>query len=198
MGRAKGTTRLLAGEPQDLGRPFVCRDDESDRGADDALDAAIARGYQEGLTRAQAELAAEVEAFREEVRASLQRISEYEKTFAVQHEARILELTLAVASRIVRERIDAGDELAARALQEALQALPDSTRVKVRLHADDVAPVLDRHRADVDAGRIEIVADDSLSRGGAILESDFGRVDATVETAERHALKAVLGSGETR
>ena len=197
MGRTKSVTRLLAGEPTGLGRPFIGAD-ESDPGKGGSPDEALARGYQEGLARAQEELAAETEAFREEVQASLQRISEYEKTFAAQHEARILELTLAAASRIVRERIDAGDEQAARAVQEALQALPDSTHVKVRLHPDDVEPVTDRHRADVEAGRVEILPDDTLSRGGAILESDFGRVDATLEMAERSAREAVLGAGETR
>ena len=193
MGRSKSTTRLLADEPANLGPPFVGMSNiepESGQAAEDATECE----YQEGLIRAQEELAAEVEAFRGRVQESLRRISEYEETFAVEHEKRILELTLAAASRIVRERIDAGDEVAVRVLGEALAALPGSTRVKARLHPDDVESVVDQNRTNIEAGRIEVVADETLSRGGVILETDFGSIDATVETAEAGAREALLGA----
>jgi len=202
MSRGNRPARLLADEPSGLGRPFEAAADDpvieenTTEPPDPAVEEALMRGYNEGLTRAQQELSADIEAFRNEVRASLARIAEYEKTFAEQHEAQLLELTLDTASRIVRERIDNGDEVGVRAFREALQALPAGARVRARLHPDDAATI-PAGDTEVVGGRIEIVADDTLSRGGAVLESDLGSVDATIETAERTAREAVLGTEKT-
>ncbi len=199
MSRWRSTSRLIAADPAGLGRPFgesEATGTAKTEGLADTTDPAgeaVARGYEDGLARAQNEMQAATESFRREVQASLRRIAEYEKTFAAEYESRMLELALEIAAKIVRQRIDSGDEVAARAFEESIQSLPDSTRVKVRLHPADAGSVRERHQAEIDTDRIEIVPDDSLTRGGAILESDFGRIDATVETAEKAAREAVVG-----
>lgn len=203
MGRTPRKARLLSPEPAEVGRPFfVNESDAPDPPPEDqvtpesAVEEALAQGYQDGLARAEQELASEVEAFRAEAQASLKRIADYEKTFAAEHETKMLELALAVASRIVRQRIESGDDVAANALADALEAVPDSTAVRARVHADDLESMLEGNHEAVEAGRIELVADPSISRGGVILETDLGRIDASIETAERAAHEAVLETEE--
>ena len=109
----------------------------------------------------------------------------------------MLDLALAAASRIVRERIEAGDPVAARALREALDALPRATPVKVRLHADDAAAIESALAAEIAAGRITIEPDRGVERGGCLVESSTGIIDATLEVAEAAVRAAAEGRAET-
>jgi flagellar assembly protein FliH len=185
-------------EPPGIGRPFVHEraGDASEQAAREkkAVEEAIREGYNEGLRRAQEELSVEVEAFRAEVQASLQRTADYEREFAERHETRMLEIVARTASRIARTRISHDDEVVVRALREALQALPESTPVRARMHPEDIATV--QAEGETDMRRIEWIPDEGITRGGLVLESDFGSIDATVETAEQAAREAIVGAAE--
>ena len=73
--------------------------------------------------------------------------------------------------RRVLQRIEAGDPVAARILQEVLDALPVGTRVRARLNPADVGPVGDLLRAEIDTGKVELDTDPSITRGGCVVES---------------------------
>lgn len=198
---ARTRARLLDGDPASLGRPFEAQANAGPGDPAEELDTARAealqQGYDEGLSRARQEMDAEIEAFRVEVGASLKRIVEYEKTFADQHETQILELVVEVASRIARERIEQDDPVALRALREALDALPNSGQVRARLHPDDVDAIRSDAELEINAGRLEIVADEAIARGGTLLETELGTLAATIETAERQVSEALLGNEES-
>jgi len=84
---------------------------------------------------------------------------------------------------MLRDKIDGGDPVASRALEEALSALPESGPVRARLHPDDIESVRRDLTREIDDGRVVLTADDTISRGGCIVNSDAGTIDATVETA---------------
>jgi len=193
--------RRVLDEPADTARPFVRAVDEtsveSDEPSGDAaereLQAARERGYREGRERALEELSGEIDAYRGEFAKSLERLAGLEQTMTREHEERLLEIVVETASRIVRQRIEQGDPVAARALSEALEILPAGSRVRARIHPEDVDGVSAQVRAEIESGRIELLSDDSVTRGGSIVESDVGRIDAAVETAERTVRDAILG-----
>jgi flagellar biosynthesis/type III secretory pathway protein FliH len=186
--------------PPHVERPFTPRGTTADASPEAALararEQARSDGYREGRERAAAELARELEALRDALAEALRRAAELEQRWTREHEARLAELALEAASRIARRRIEAGDPVAADAIREALGELPDPTSFRARVHPDELTSVAERLRAEIDAGRLELVGDASVSRGGAALEMAAGRVDATVETAERAVREAVFGSGD--
>ena len=109
--------------------------------------------------------------------------------------------TLAIAAthlarQIVRSELGARPELIATIAQEAIDTLLLSARhITLRVHPDDHA-VVAQGAADVLAARgARLLADPSLSRGGCLVESDIGVIDATLETRWRRAA-ASLGCDE--
>ena len=101
-----------------------------------------------------------------------------------------------LARAIVRAELVAQPELVAAVAQEAVDTLLLSARhITLRVHPDDHAFVA-TGAADVLAARgARLLADASMTRGGCLVESDIGVIDASIETRWRRAA-ASLGCDE--
>jgi flagellar assembly protein FliH len=104
------------------------------------------------------------------------------------------EAALALARGVVRAELRARPELVAEAAQQALAAVLLSARhLRVQVHPDDL-PLVEAGAGEALAAReARLVADAEIERGGCRIESDLGRIDATLETRWRQAA-ALLGS----
>jgi flagellar assembly protein FliH len=162
---------------------------------------ALACGRAEGRAEGRSEALAEIEAARaveaRSIGRSLRHLTEVEGELVARRESVLLEIALEAAARIVRERIDAGDEVALRAMRDAMEALPASTSLRVRLHPTDIEMLSTELQSDVARGRIELVWDPTITRGGCIVESTVGTVDATIEAAFDAVRAAAAGTAVT-
>ncbi|MES1163277.1 MAG: FliH/SctL family protein [Rhizobacter sp.] len=111
--------------------------------------------------------------------------------------ARTLAITAAhLARQIVRSELALRPDLTAQVAHEAIDTLLLSAKhITLRVHPDDHAFVA-QGAADVLAARgARLLADSALTRGGCLVESDIGVIDATLETRWRRAA-ASLGIDE--
>jgi flagellar assembly protein FliH len=100
--------------------------------------------------------------------------------------------TLLLARQVLRTELRQHPEQVLHAAREAVAAMMLSARhIRLLLHPDDLALV--REGAEqVLAGRtVTLVADAQLDRGGCRVESDLGRVDATLATRWWQAASAL-------
>ena len=114
-----------------------------------------------------------------------------------QEMARTLAITATqLARRIVRSELGLRPELVAHVAQEALDTLLMSARqITVRVHPDD-HPLVAQGASEVLAARgARLLADSSIARGGCLVESDIGVVDASVAERWKRAV-ASLGCEE--
>jgi flagellar assembly protein FliH len=102
-----------------------------------------------------------------------------------------------LARQIVRAELASRPELIANVAQEAIDTLLLSARhITLRVHPDD-HPFVAQGAADVIASRgARLLSDASMSRGGVLVESDIGVIDASLETRWRRAA-ASLGCEES-
>ncbi len=141
-----------------------------------------ARAMQEQL---RAELAAEArEAARAELAAGYAELGRARREALEGVEAAIGELAVAVAERIVFEALEAEPERVRTLVREATDRVRRATRVRVRVSPLDAAQLL-----ELDA---EVVEDDSITRGGCVVETELGDVDARLEV-RLEALARALG-----
>jgi flagellar assembly protein FliH len=111
--------------------------------------------------------------------------------------ARTLAITAThLARAIVRSELVAQPQRVAAVAQEAVDTLLLSAKhITLRVHPDDHAFV-SQGAAEVLAARgARLLADASMTRGGCVVESDIGVIDASVETRWRRAA-ASLGCDE--
>ena len=159
----------------------------------EAAERGRAEGREEGRREAEAALAVETEAMRRELSRALSGIASLEASLTCRHEALLAEIALEAASRIVRERIEAGDPVAVRAVREAMASLPPSARLEARVSPADVEALSADLAAEIERGRVHLSPDQGVERGGCVLESPVGTVDATLEAARDAVRGAVLG-----
>lgn len=101
-----------------------------------------------------------------------------------------------LARQIVRHELATNPALVASVAQEAIDTLLLSAKhITLRVHPDD-HPFVVQGAADVLAARgVRLLADASMSRGGVLVESDIGVIDASLEARWRRAA-ASLGCDE--
>lgn len=97
-----------------------------------------------------------------------------------------------LARQIIRTELTAQPQLIANVAHEALDTLMLSARhITLRVHPDDHTLVA-LGAADVIAARgARLLADPAMARGGCLVESDIGVIDATLETRWRRAVAAL-------
>jgi flagellar assembly protein FliH len=97
----------------------------------------------------------------------------------------MLRLALAVAEQVIHCEVKADSTIILATLQEALQAAISSDAYHVKVHPDDLALVMEKKPlflASVSGLKnITLEADEAVSRGGCLIESELGQVDASIE-----------------
>ena len=101
-------------------------------------------------------------------------------------ETSAVQLTSAIAARIVRRELSQQPEIALEWIQEALQLAAGAAELTVRLHPSDHQTLGNQiHELAAlfgGAAPTTIIADDSLSPGGCVVTTKFGSIDMQLET----------------
>jgi flagellar assembly protein FliH len=155
-------------------------------------------GFRQGELEGRREGAAAVLAEAEHLRQVLDSLVPSVEGLDRRLEQELVTLAVTVARQLVRRelRTDPGQIVAA--VREALAVLPSSDRrVRLHLHPEDARIVREAlHLSELEQPW-KVVEDPTLSRGGAWLETDTSRVDATVES-RLNAVIAEMWGGERR
>ena len=106
----------------------------------------------------------------------------------------VRDLALAAAERLLRARVEADDEVASRVLEEVLLSLGELPPLALRAHPKDMDS-LKATLGDQRAKSLKWVEDTSIERGGFVVDTAQGGVDARVPTALA-ALEDALGGEE--
>jgi flagellar biosynthesis/type III secretory pathway protein FliH len=160
---------------------------------------AIAReeGLREGREEALAALAPALEALNQAVEAmQLEQIARAERL-----EAHAVDLGLFLAEKVIGGAVAVDSELVLEAVRGALRGIVERERVTVLVHPDDlelVRDAMDDIRASLGGiEHCEVQAERRVSRGGAVVRTPEGDVDARVETKllrAREVVEAALSS----
>src|SRR4030095_15624726 len=102
------------------------------------------------------------------------------QTLIQEAEREMVQLALTLARRVVHREVTLDPELAAALAHVALERLGATTPATIRLHPAD-SPIVAQDGARGGGATVPVVPDPSISRGGCLVESDFGSVDATIE-----------------
>ncbi len=149
-------------------------------------------GYRDGLvaleafkqtyaSQVTAQLGALTEAYRRELDALQQPMAQAVAAAAAQ-----------VARQVVRAELASRPELVSTVAQEAIDTLLMSARhITLRVHPDDHSLVALGTGEALAARGARLVTDATLARGGCLVDSDIGAIDATLQTRWERAVAAL-------
>lgn len=105
---------------------------------------------------------------------------------------RLAGVALSLARQVVRSELIERPQLVVDVAQEALTALLMSARhIAVRVHPDDHALVAQGAQELLQSRGARLLPDAQIKRGGCLVESDIGVIDATVEMRWERAAAAM-------
>jgi flagellar assembly protein FliH len=139
-------------------------------------------GYNEGIAQAQSEVHQQVV----EVMAALTAAQQERYKIAREHEGALADLALRIARRVIGAHLEADPQIVQRIVSETIHELEPTTALEVRVHPLDLAVVEDSRveleRLIAGDGVLTIMSDDAVDRGGVVLVSPVGEVDARIDT----------------
>lgn len=153
---------------------------------------AYERGVADGRQAVEAEAESRVADATTQLARAVEQLVEVRAVLMRKSEQDLVRLAIAMAERILRREVDVDRELLLVMARVAIDRLGDRVAASIRLNPVDHDVILARHPADA-ASAVELIADPSVPRGGAVVASSFGSIDVSIESQVRELSKALLG-----
>jgi flagellar assembly protein FliH len=146
-----------------------------------------ARARQEGKEQAEAELRAEYEkklaAERAALAQAIRQFAHEQETYFAHVESEVVRLALAIARKILHREAQVDPLLLAGVVRIGLDKVEAGTRVRLRVHPDQIATWQQFFAQQPDVQPVpELMGDATLGAGHCLLETELGSSDLTLET----------------
>lgn len=162
---------------------------------------AYAKGFRHGQSDAEVKVLEKTETLLDYLRDLGQAIALSQEKIVMSAEKSIGKLALAVAGKLVRREIHIDESVVEDIVRESLEAVKSGNSIKLKVNARDIDRIRDCKdtllRAADDIPDFEIVEDPRVEQGGCIVETDFGIVDARIDSQLQEIGRAFFGDTHT-
>jgi flagellar assembly protein FliH len=112
-----------------------------------------------------------------------------------QYEKELLALIKIMVERLVGHEVSVNPLVFVDCLRLAMKYVVEDSTVKVHLQSDDFQHIKEMSLEDPSllqgARRIELIEDPAVARGGCLLQTDFGEIDATLDNCRERLFEIV-------
>lgn len=155
------------------------------------LDAKFDEGRQSGIAETEKNFSQVTQA----LASACDEMSKLKEKMLERSQADMLRLVLAIAERVVQANLKIDTDVVTRTVKQAIHLAVSAEEFHIKVNPEDLQ-VVNEHKPLFIASlsglsNIEFVPDQTVIRGGCILESPVGRVDATLE-AQMEAISTCL------
>ncbi len=148
----------------------------------EAYQAGLLQGQEQGQKMA----IKRIEPLFDALRQALDEIASLRKTYTERHQEQLLSLVVMIAEKVVHREVQLEPELILDVVRAASMHLMETDEVRVRLHPSDFEYIRDVERILsrqlVGKKQVHIIEDASIERGGVIIGTEFGDIDATIRS----------------
>jgi flagellar assembly protein FliH len=130
------------------------------------------------------------------LRAAADELAARRKALIEEVQPQAVRLAIAIAGRLVMRELETDAPVALAAAREALQGISSADVVRIRLNPNDRERLADALRGELGGDGVEITADGSVGRGGCVVDTRFGTIDATIDTRWAKMVAALTGKRE--
>jgi flagellar assembly protein FliH len=153
-------------------------------------------GYAEGMVAGRADLRHLGEPAVQALNTAVERLREYEADAAAAVELQAVTLAMDVAEKVVAGAIEVQPERVLDVVRGALRAVVERERLVIHVNPEDLEIVregLDELRGALGGiEHIDVQEERRVQRGGALVRTTVGEVDANIRTKLDHARDAVI------
>ena len=156
---------------------------------------AYEQAYQRGLDTGRDAFNATIAQAAETLNAAATAMEEARQSFLDSLEPQVVELATLIAERVLQREVRMDPEIIHQMVKRALMAIADRQHIVIRVHPDDYE-ALRSHKVtlleDFDGvEELDVEADETISPGGCMIESQLMQTDARLETLFAHVLESL-------
>jgi flagellar assembly protein FliH len=142
-------------------------------------------GFSDGVRKGRELQITEAQQTLQAMASIVKEISQLKKSILENAEPQIIQLSLAIAERVIHLEVTTNREVIRGVLKEAIKKISDRENMKIRVHPQDYRYMLEI-KSDFLHGfdgikNIVFEEDEAILRGGAIIETLCGEVDARLD-----------------
>ena len=155
-----------------------------------------AAGESAGKAIAAAQAERRIQEIESSVRVRLEAVERSLEQVFLDWEGRMLELSMAIARRIVGEACEAPGAAAVHVARMAVRKLGAEARVVVRCHPADIT-AMEREKelwGNRGGRKVVLSPDETVGRGGVVVETDSGAIDARIPRLTENVEKALASA----
>lgn len=157
---------------------------------------AFGQGFAQGERAGAEAAAARSEAVLQRLKQTVGELQSLRAEMIHKTERQVVQLSIAMARRIVHREITLDRELLTAMARVALDRLGESANATIRLHPDDYAATAGSQEQGT--GVVRVVADPMVRRGGCMVHSEFGLIDVSADAQIQELATALLGNDDSR
>lgn len=150
------------------------------------------QGFDQGREEGFKEGRLEVERLIDRLHVILERAMDKRSEILEQTESQVIELVLLIAKKVVKTISDNQKNVVLSNVSQALRKLKTRSDIIIRVNLADLQLTTEHKKELIAAAenvkQLTIVEDSSVDRGGCIIETDFGEIDARIQS-QLHAME---------
>ena len=140
------------------------------------------QGHSTGFNEAQQKSSEQLTPMMERLARTIEDLASQRRRVRAEAEEDAVRLALAVARKILHREVTVDSDSLLGLMKAAMRRIDAQELHRVRVHPDDI-PILERYLGSSGfPSKVEVIADLSLERGGVILETTRGSLDASIST----------------
>jgi|GEM_PF-3507776 len=122
----------------------------------------------------------------DELREAFVEFEEFKKNICLNAEKAAVKLSLSIAEKILHAEIKKNDNSIIKIIQESFKKIMNNETVKIKINPYDLSYIQSAESLEIDnilaKSSVNFEADSEISRGGCVLETDSGEIDARIES----------------
>jgi flagellar assembly protein FliH len=168
---------------------------EAQNKAQQILEQAYNQGYSQGYNEAKNKLEQEYQQKINELQEQIKNILNLKESLVKEMEKDIVELAIKVAEKVINKKIEEEPELVSNYLIELLPKIEQAKNITIWINPNEIEYVrLSKEKFKnlvEDVENINIAPDSRIEKGGCIIETNFGKIDARIST-KLEVLKEII------
>jgi flagellar assembly protein FliH len=168
---------------------------EAQNKAQQILEQAYNQGYSQGYNEAKSKLEQEYQQKINELQEQIKNILNLKESLVKEMEKDIVELAIKVAEKVINKKIEEEPELVSNYLIELLPKIEQAKNITIWINPNEIEYVkLSKEKFKnlvENVENINIAPDSRIEKGGCIIETNFGKIDARVST-KLEVLKEII------
>ncbi len=152
------------------------------------------KGYDDGLKKGEEEVNEKIETIKSEYIKTFKKIENLRENIYKDAENEMVSIVKEAIKKVISSNINNSEEFILNVLKDTIKDNIESKNISIRVSPEDYE-FLENSKEQLGklftGKEFKLIKDNSITRGGCIIETDFGEIDSTVETKLEEVLKVL-------